>query len=330
VRVVESVPSAPGSDAAPADVPDPDPDAVDPATDGDLGGVLTRWQDRYSSSSLIVGVARPGVWEWTGTPYGGSGEGTFDIESITKTVTASAVWLLAADGVLTIDAPVPPLEALPELTGRGITVRQLLEHTSGIPDYHTLETPEDVGENPAVTVARNALAVEPAFAPGAGRDYSSTNYLILGLLVEERTGRPLDDVLWSRVLEPAGVGELFGRAGASVYLPGGGAGGLVTDARGLLAWGAALLRDHRPVGEGIWAGLTRLDAGTGLGAGLMGMCPCTPGFTWIGHTGGTTALFYDRASDVLVAVRIANGIWGGFEDPFAELMADLRTAARAA
>jgi len=73
--------------------------------------------------------------------------------------------------------------------------------------------------------------------------------------------------------------------------------------------------------------MTRFDPGTGLGAGAMGMCPCTPGFTWVGHTGGTTALFYDARDDLVVTVRIANGIWGGFEDAFAELMEDLRANA---
>lgn len=299
-------------------------------SDGGLQGVLNRWQDAYGSSGLVAAVSRPGAWDWVGAPYDASGEGTFDIESITKTVTASAVWMLAADGLIDIEAPIPVIGGLPELAGRGITVRQLLEHRSGIPDYHDLETPEDIGENPAVTVIRNALAAEPEFAPGGGQDYSSTNYLVLGVLIEARTGRPLDDVLWGRVLEPAGVGGLFSRAGASVYYPGGGAGGLVTDLHGMLAWGTALLRDHRPVGEAIWARMSQFNPSTALGAGAMGLCPCSGGFLWVGHTGGTTALFYDRRDNVLVAVRIANGIWGRFEDPLAELVESLRVAGMAA
>ena len=288
--------------------------------------IVDQWQDAHASGGLQVGIARPGVFEWTGGPSGES-SGSFDIESITKTVTASAVWLLAADGVIDIDGPVPSLEGLPELDDRGFTVRQLLEHRTGLADYHNLATPEDDGEKPAVAVVRGALAAPPEFAPGAGQDYSSTNYLVLGLLIEARTGQSLDEVLWGRVLDPAGVGGLFHRAAPSMYLPGAGAGGLVTDMHGLLAWGDAFLREHRPVGDAIWAKMTQFDPGTALGAGVIGLCPCTGGFLWSGHTGGTTALFYDRRDNVLVASRIANGIWGGFEDAFAELVENLRVAA---
>jgi len=326
----ERTTAAPGSSGRGDGTLAVDADATGGTDAGGLQGVLDRWQDAFSSSGLVVGVARPGAWDWVGSPYGSSGEGSFDIESITKTVTAAAVWMLAADGVIAVDGPVPPIDALPELAGRGFTVRQLLEHRSGLPDYHELEIPEDIGEDPAVTVVRNALAADPRFGPGEGQDYSSTNYLVLGLVIEARTGRALDDVLWGRVLEPAGVGGMFTRAGASVYLPGGGAGGLVTDLHGLLAWGTVLLRDHQPVGDTIWSRMSRLDASTALGAGAMGLCPCSGGFLWVGHTGGTTALFYDQRDNVLVAVRIANGIWGRFEDPFAELVENVRVAALAA
>lgn len=296
-----------------------DPDA--------LQVVIDRWQDTYASSGLRVGVATPDR-TWVAGPNGTIGSGSFDIESITKTVTASAVWLLVRDGLLTTDGPLPPVAALPELAGRDLTVRLLLEHRSGVPEYHFLDTPDETGEDPALVVVRAALAAEPAFAAGQGQDYSSTNALILGLVIEAVTGRTLDDVLWSTVLEPAGVGSLFGRVESSTAAPGGGAGGLASDITGLLAWGTAFLRDHRPVGDALFGSMSKFAPDTGLGAGLVGMCPCDGGFTWVGHTGGTTALFYDRRDDVVIALRIANGIWGDFEEPFAELVESLRDAAR--
>jgi hypothetical protein len=73
--------------------------------------------------------------------------------------------------------------------------------------------------------------------------------------------------------------------------------------------------------------MSQLDPNTALGAGAMGLCPCEGGFLWVGHTGGTTALFYDRRDNVLIALRIANGIWGAFEDPFVELVESLRVTA---
>ena len=97
--------------------------------------------------------------------------------------------------------------------------------------------------------------------------------------------------------------------------------------RGCSRGGTALLRDHQPVGDTLWARMAKLDPGTALGAGAMGLCPCDGGFLWVGHTGGTTALFYDRRDNVLIALRIANGIWGAFEHPFVELVESLRVAA---
>jgi CubicO group peptidase (beta-lactamase class C family)/peptidoglycan/LPS O-acetylase OafA/YrhL len=288
--------------------------------------VIDDWQSAYASAGLVVGVARGGE-TWIGGPFGGSGSMAFDIESVTKTVTGSAVWLLVDDGILSLDGPLPAVPGLPELAGRGLTVRHLLDHTSGVPEYHFFDTPEETGEDPALVVVRAALEAEPEFGVGEGHDYSSTNYLILGLIIEAATGRSLDDILWSRVLGPAGLGEAFGRASASTSLPGGGAGGLTSDLAGMLAWGDALLRRHVPVGDASFAGMTRFSASTGLGLGLMGMCPCEAGFRWTGHTGGTTALFYDRQSDVMIALRIANGIWGDFEGPFGELVESLREAA---
>ena len=332
--VSSTLPGA-STSAVAADDPEPGSDAASPSAEADglqaeadgLQGVLNRWQSSYGSSGLVVGVSRPGSWEWIGSPYDGGAGGSFDIESVTKTVTAAAAWLLVADGVLDVEGPLPAIDGLPELAARGLTLRQLLEHRSGIPDYHNLESPESLDEQPAVTVVRNALAADSVFAPGGGQDYSSTNYLLVGLVIEARTGRPLDDVLWGRVLDPVGVGAMFSRAGSSIYWPGGGAGGLITDMSGMLAWGSALLRDHQPVGEATWTRMSQLDPNTALGAGAMGLCPCQGGFFWVGHTGGTTALFYDRSDNVLIALRIANGIWGAFEDPFVELVESLRITA---
>jgi CubicO group peptidase (beta-lactamase class C family)/peptidoglycan/LPS O-acetylase OafA/YrhL len=302
-----------------------------PVDTGDSGGgtvqdVIDGWQSAYASAGLVVGVSR-GANTWIGGPFGGSGGGGFDMESVAKTVTASAAWLLVDEGALSLDGPLPAVAGLPELDGRGLTVRHLLGHTSGVPEYHFLETPEETGEDPALVVARAALQAEAGFGVGEGHDYSSTNYLILGLVIEAVTGRSLDDVLWSRVLNPVGLGDAFGRASSSTSLPGGGAGGLTTDLSGMLAWGDVLLRRHQPVGDATFGKMTRFSSSTGLGLGLMGMCPCDAGFRWVGHTGGTTALFYDRETDVVVALRIANGIWGDFEGPFNELVESLREAA---
>ncbi len=127
----------------------------------------------------------------------------FRIGSITKTFVATVVLQLVGEGSLDLDEPVA--RRLPGLLagGQQITVRQLLNHTSGLPDYPA--DPElfaGIVEN-RVWEPRELVALaekQPQlFEPGSAWMYSSTNYIVAGLLIEAVTGRPLARELDRRI-----------------------------------------------------------------------------------------------------------------------------------
>ncbi|MFJ4210961.1 serine hydrolase domain-containing protein [Paenarthrobacter sp. NPDC089675] len=140
----------------------------------------------------------------------------FSIGSVTKPMVAVAMLQLVDDGLIGLDDSV---NEMLESFGAGlkppmpITVRQLLNHTSGMPDFvQALErtnAPKDVVTT-SVSVQRG-LELTGAL-PWDWRSvgffaYSNSNYLALGRLVEKLTGRPLDDVLRERVFGPLGLGR---------------------------------------------------------------------------------------------------------------------------
>jgi D-alanyl-D-alanine carboxypeptidase len=148
----------------------------------------------------------------TGQPFPVNGE--FRAGSITKTFVATVVLQLVACGRVDLDAPIdrylPGVVAGNGNDGTKITVRQLLQHTSGIPDYvgYLLgSSPEDIrhrGADPAELVAL-AMAHPPLFAPGTQWSYSNTNYILAGMLVEKVTGRPLATEIADRITRPLGL-----------------------------------------------------------------------------------------------------------------------------
>jgi D-alanyl-D-alanine carboxypeptidase len=134
-------------------------------------------------------------------------EHRFLIGSVTKTFTAALVLQLVGEGALALDEEVGPI-------AEGVTLRQLLNHTSGLPDYYddfqSLIEPYrvDRGHKHNLT-PRTALELVHAkprlFPPGEGWAYSGANYLALGLIVEETTGATLDEKLRRRIVEPLGL-----------------------------------------------------------------------------------------------------------------------------
>lgn len=130
----------------------------------------------------------------------------YSIGSISKQLTATAVLLLAQDGKLTLDDPVG--NYVPNLTrGDAITIRQILSHTSGFPDYAPQDYIIPEWERP---VTPDALLDRWArkdleFDPGTRWQYSNTNFVIAGLIVEKVAGVPLVDFLTERVFKPLGM-----------------------------------------------------------------------------------------------------------------------------
>ncbi|WP_033221144.1 serine hydrolase domain-containing protein [Kitasatospora phosalacinea] len=139
-------------------------------------------------------------------------DGQVRIGSNTKTFVAVVVLQLVAERRVDLDASVdtylPGLVRGEGIDGRRITVRRLLQQTSGLPDYS-----DYLGDDVRYYAPRELLATalrHPAdFAPGTSWKYSNTNYVLAGLLVQEVTGRPLAEEIDRRVVRPAGLRHTY-------------------------------------------------------------------------------------------------------------------------
>ena len=135
----------------------------------------------------------------------------FQLASVSKNFTAAAVLLLVREGRLGLDDEIT--QYFPEIPYPGVTVRQLLNHTSGIPDYFDdadwffkiwKEEKRVPGNDEILRFLRETEA-KPYFAPGEGLQYSNTGYNLLALLVEQRSGVPYEEFLQRNIFEPAGM-----------------------------------------------------------------------------------------------------------------------------
>ncbi|MET9435612.1 serine hydrolase domain-containing protein [Streptomyces sp. NPDC006551] len=164
-----------------------------------------------------VAQARTGRAGWTGTAGERGGKDHYRVGSITKTFVATVLLQLQAEGRLDLDDPVE--KWLPGMVrgnghdGRKITVRQLLNHTSGV--YSVTSDPgfQEKIFGPAFLEHRYdtwtpeqlvavAMTHEPDFAPGTDWNYSNTNYVLAGLVIEKVTGRPYGKEVERRIIKP--------------------------------------------------------------------------------------------------------------------------------
>jgi len=153
-------------------------------------------------------------------------EDQFAIDSIAKTFTSTIVMKLVEDGRLGLDdsidryLPAEVIDGLHVFEGRSygneITVRQLLNHTSGIPDdwacadfLQLIATDLERRWTPEETVEYVKENCESQFPPGEGFAYSDTGYNLLGLIVENVTASPLHEAGRELVFEPLGMDHTY-------------------------------------------------------------------------------------------------------------------------
>ncbi|MCZ2810163.1 MULTISPECIES: serine hydrolase domain-containing protein [unclassified Modestobacter] len=144
-------------------------------------------------------------------------DGQVRIASNTKTFVATVVLQLVGEGLVDLDAPIetylPGLVRGPGGDGNAITVRQLLQHTSGLPDYDDVVVADYLAVQHRYVEPHQlldiALARPASFAPDTGWEYSNTNYVLAGLLVQEVTGRPIGEQITTRVIEPLDLDDTY-------------------------------------------------------------------------------------------------------------------------
>lgn len=181
--------------------PDPGIDALMQRYDGQVPGasvlVLKDGQPAFRRSyGLAVVEDRTEV-----TPAS-----NFRLASVSKQFTAAAVLLLAEDGTLSIDDPLKKwLPSLPTVAD-GMTLHQLLSHTSGLLDYEDLMDPADTRQVHDIDVLR-LLEKENRtyFAPGSSYRYSNSGYALLALVVGKASGSDFATFLRQRIFLPLGM-----------------------------------------------------------------------------------------------------------------------------
>ncbi|MFJ4654627.1 serine hydrolase domain-containing protein [Nocardia sp. NPDC088792] len=209
--------------------------AISAVTACGTGGTPDRARSLQQALDAVVHTGFPGVQvvisehgrDWTASAGVGDvatgtrfpDDGYIRIASITKPFVATTVLQLVSEGKADLDAPLD--RYLPGIVrgngndGTRVTVRNLLQHTSGLPDY--IELPEfrsDIVQamqlryETADLVAR-AMTMPSHFQPGEKVEYSSTNYLLAGMLVERITGQPVDSEITRRIIEPLGLHHTY-------------------------------------------------------------------------------------------------------------------------
>jgi D-alanyl-D-alanine carboxypeptidase len=203
-----------------------------------MPGVLAQVRDGRRAWNLAAGAADLDV----GRPA--RPQMRHRVGSITKTFVATTVLQLAGERRVDLDAPITRYlpGVLPRDLGRRVTVRMLLNHTSGLGDYSAVL----VADLEAVAQLRFrtftpqellaiGLSQPPTNAPGERWSYSNTNYVILGLLVERLTGRPYAQEISRRILRPLGLRDTS-FPGTSPFIRG-------PHMAGYVAWPDGSLRD---------------------------------------------------------------------------------------
>ncbi len=135
----------------------------------------------------------------------------FRLASITKQFTAMLVLLLVEEGSLNLDDPLTTwLPEYPAESGAKVTIRHLLNHTSGIPSY--TDRPGFLHEQgkvelPVLEFVAKYCSDPLEFEPGSQWRYNNSGYFLLGALVEQVTGKTFRDALRERVLDPLGMAD---------------------------------------------------------------------------------------------------------------------------
>lgn len=315
-------------------------------------------QVRTWSPAAIVGVRSPaGTWKkGYGVANLASGAPAtpamyHHVASITKTFTGTVLLQLAAEGALSLDDPVSVyVSGVPN--GSNVSLRNLVNMRSGLPDYVTPEweaerlTDPDRQWSPQELLAV-AWTHPPVFPPGSDWDYSNTNYILLGLVIEQVTGHPLREEIAQRILQPQGLSATELPIGAEIGTPHlngytallastpattpafgnryirwfdvtnlnlsweWGAGQMTSRADDLLAWGRVLA-----TGQGVLPASAQLERLRSFGPSHLeasefygSAIMCKDG--WIGHGGNTfgyqSMLRYNPDTDTTIVVEI-NGM----------------------
>lgn len=268
----------------------------------------------------------------------------FFIGSISKNFFATIALMLVDEGRLDLDGPLSAWVDWPR--GDEVTLRMLMNHTSGIPEYLTKDLFESRGGGVPEFFTRPRSPSEilamlprqaPEFEPGSRQEYSNTNGLLVGQVIEKATGKPLAAIFEERIVAPLGLkhmylygqstagrfrargysaraywgardGELVDCSFADDALPDSADGSVVTNVLDLLRYHRAL-RGGELLRDASWKAMSTVEPGLHNGLGyLLGEGPLGP---YAGNTGRTmghvSASLYYPDHDTYLVMMINRG-----------------------
>ncbi|GAV15086.1 serine hydrolase [Paenibacillus sp. NAIST15-1] len=183
-------------------------------------GILAKTSEGGKTWSYAVGIADLRTNKPMKTDF------RFRIGSVTKTFTATVLLQFAGENRLNLDDSIekwlPGVIQGNGYDGNQITIRQILNHTSGIAEYSRskefdlMDTKKSYAAEELVSMG---ISLPPDFAPGKGWSYSNTGYVLLGILIEKVTGNSYAEEIENRIIEPLELSDTF-LPGNSTVIPG--------------------------------------------------------------------------------------------------------------
>ena len=213
------------------------------------------------------------------------------IGSLTKTFTTTLIMQLVNEGLISLDDPVGDM-------GMGfkhgqITIRQLLTHTSGLSQYKSGNGYVPDGTTPTDVV--NYISRKPLkFSPGTYVEYSTTGFAVLGIILEQKTGKTFEELVHSRITDSLGyeISIFRGEHGSIGFSTG----GIEMKMDDLADWSRRYFF-NRTTTDTPWKWSMRDTTGVGV----HGYCPCrNRSFMALGHIGGRTFASVDGDGTVVV------------------------------
>ncbi|MBS2019397.1 MAG: beta-lactamase family protein [Deltaproteobacteria bacterium] len=200
-------------------------------TEGLAAKLEATMKETLAPAAVVVVSSPHGAWSraWGTRELGGGAPVTVDdhfrIGSNTKTMTGTVVLQLVDEGHLRLEDPISKFHAgIPN--GDRITIAHLLEMRSGIPTYsNTVAINRALDEDPQRVwkpeeLVRLALELPMSFEPGAGYEYSNTNTVLLGMVIERITKQPVEQVFKTRIFDRLGMRETYMPSRLSSAIPG--------------------------------------------------------------------------------------------------------------
>lgn len=269
----------------------------------------------------------------------------FQLASASKTFTGVAVMSLVEQGKLDLDATIDTwLPDLPQ-SWKAITLRQLMNHTSGLPDVFRDESKTDLYSDDPKELLAKLTSLPPVNPPGSKWEYDQTGYFLAGLIIEKVSGLPFETFMRRRFFGPLGMrstsyGDYYavvpGRATyytledgklrhflypfARVMWTGAGLNTTIDD---LVKWNRALDSGKllKPASLATMWKSTTLPDGTDAGYGMGWAVRKLPKHRSVGHSGGNSSGYTKFLDDGVTIIVLTNLARAAFPDPLIDRIA---------